>query len=58
MNLKGLRTNIINTKENDPDEIVKWAIYCSSIGDNEFLDEKLEQLRRIDSLANNQLRFL
>jgi hypothetical protein len=36
---------------NDPDEIVKWAIYCSSSGDNKFLDEMLEQLRSIDSLA-------
>ncbi|MGC2685465.1 MAG: hypothetical protein WA323_26720 [Candidatus Nitrosopolaris sp.] len=32
----------------DPDEIVKWAIYYSSNGDNKFLDEKLEQLRSID----------
>jgi hypothetical protein len=40
---------------NGPDEIVKWAIYCSSTGDNKFLDEMLEQLRSIDRLAN--LRF-
>jgi hypothetical protein len=32
---------------NDPDEIVKWAIYCSSNGDDTFLDDKLEQLRSI-----------
>jgi hypothetical protein len=36
---------------NHPDEIVKWAIYCSSSGDNKFLDEMLEQLHTIDSLA-------
>ena len=35
----------------NPDEIVKWAIYCSSNGDNKFLDDKLKQLRTIDSLA-------
>jgi hypothetical protein len=39
----------------DPDAIVNWASYCSSNGDNKFLDDKLEQLRSIDSLAN--LRF-
>jgi hypothetical protein len=33
----------------NPDEIVKWAIYCSSNGDNKFLDEKLKQLRYLDS---------
>jgi hypothetical protein len=33
----------------DPDAIVKWASYCSSNGDNKFLDEKLEQLTRLDS---------
>lgn len=38
-------------QNNDPDEIVKWAIYCSSNGDNKFLDEKLKQLLTIDSLA-------
>jgi hypothetical protein len=38
-------------QNNDPDEIVKWAIYCSSNGDNKFLDDKLDQLRNIDSLA-------
>jgi hypothetical protein len=37
---------------NDPDEIVKWAIYCSSNGDNKFLDDMLEQLRTIDRRLN------
>ena len=31
----------------NPDEIVKWAIYCSSNGDDTFLDNKLEQLRAL-----------
>jgi hypothetical protein len=38
-------------QDNDPDVIVEWAIYCSMNGDNKFLDDKLEQLRTIDSLA-------
>jgi hypothetical protein len=37
---------------NKPDEIVNWAIYCSVNGDDKFLDDKLEQLRSFDSLAN------
>jgi hypothetical protein len=45
-------------QDNDPNVIVEWANYCSMNGDNKFLDDKLEQLRRIDGLANNQLRFL
>jgi DNA transposition AAA+ family ATPase len=35
----------------DADEIVKWAIYCSSNRDNKFLDDMMQQLRTIDSLA-------
>ena len=35
----------------DADEIVKWAIYCSSNRDNKFLDDMLDQLQTIDSLA-------
>jgi DNA transposition AAA+ family ATPase len=35
----------------DADEIVKWAIYCSSNSDNKFLDDMLKQLHTIDSLA-------
>jgi hypothetical protein len=35
----------------NPNGIIKWAIYWSIKGDNKPLDEKLEQLRRIDSLA-------
>jgi len=35
----------------NPYGTIKWAVYCSSNGDNKFLDEKLEQLRSIDSLA-------
>jgi hypothetical protein len=33
---------------NDPDEIVKWAINGALKGDNQFLDKKLEQPRIID----------
>jgi hypothetical protein len=36
---------------NDPDEILRWAVYGVINGDNKFLDDKLEQLRTIDSLA-------
>ncbi len=36
----------------NPDEIIKWAIHRSINGDNKFLDEKLEQLRNINSFGN------
>jgi|SRR5215469_8840869 len=36
----------------DADEIVKWAIYCSSNHDNKFLDDML--VRSLDSLANRR----
>jgi hypothetical protein len=35
----------------DPDGIIRLAIYNSINGDNNLLDDKLEQLRTIDSLA-------
>jgi hypothetical protein len=35
----------------NPDVIIRWAIHSSFNGDNKFLDDKLEQLRTIDSLA-------
>jgi hypothetical protein len=35
----------------NPDVIIQWAIHSSFNGDNKFLDDKLEQLRTIDSLA-------
>ena len=35
----------------NPDDIIRWAIYNSINGDNTLLDDKLEQLRSIDSLA-------
>jgi hypothetical protein len=35
----------------NPDGILRWAILSSNKGDNVFLDDKLEQLRTIDSLA-------
>ncbi|MFZ0512341.1 MAG: hypothetical protein WAM14_12100 [Candidatus Nitrosopolaris sp.] len=34
----------------NPDAILKWAVQCSINGDNRFLDEKLVQLRSIDSI--------
>ncbi|MFZ0513230.1 MAG: hypothetical protein WAM14_16590 [Candidatus Nitrosopolaris sp.] len=36
----------------NPDEIIKWVVLCSLNGDNKILDEKLQQLRSIDTLAN------
>ncbi|MGC2684689.1 MAG: hypothetical protein WA323_22745 [Candidatus Nitrosopolaris sp.] len=35
-------------QNNDPDEIIKWAVHWSINGDNKILDDKLEQLRIID----------
>ena len=35
----------------NPDAIIRLAIYNSINGDNTLLDDKLEQLRTIDSLA-------
>jgi hypothetical protein len=35
----------------NPNGIIKWAIYWSIKGDNKPLDEKLEQLRKMDSLT-------
>jgi hypothetical protein len=49
--LKRLAYKFPQFHNNSPDEIVKWAIYSSSNGDNKFLDEMLEQLRTIASLA-------
>jgi hypothetical protein len=40
---------------NDPDEIMRLVAYYCINGDYKFLDDKLEQLRSIDRLAN--LRF-
>ena len=39
-------------QNNDPDSIMRWAVYNSINGDNTLLDDKLSQLRYIDSLAN------
>lgn len=35
----------------NPDEIIRWAILCTINGDNKILNDKLEQLHNIDSLA-------
>jgi hypothetical protein len=35
-----------------PEGLMQWAIFCCDNGDNRILDDKLEQLRTIDSLAN------
>jgi hypothetical protein len=35
----------------NPDAIMWWAVHGAINGNNKFLDEKLEQLRSIDSLA-------
>jgi hypothetical protein len=34
-----------------PEGLMQWAIFCCNDGDNKILDDKLEQLRTIDSLA-------
>lgn len=39
----------------NPDGIIRLAIYNSINGDDTFLDDKLEQLRYIDNLANAQM---
>ena len=36
----------------NPNAIITMAVYWSNKGDNKFLDEKLEQLRSMDSLSN------
>jgi hypothetical protein len=38
----------------NPDAIIRWAVFFN--GDNKFLDEKLEQLRRLDSYNTLQQR--
>ncbi|MGA9150293.1 MAG: hypothetical protein WBZ36_06930 [Candidatus Nitrosopolaris sp.] len=35
-------------QNNDPDEIVKWAINGALKGDTQFLDKKLQQLHMIE----------
>jgi hypothetical protein len=47
--LKRLVCKYAQFHNNSPDEIVRWAIYWSSNGDDTFLDAKLEQLSRLDS---------
>jgi len=38
-------------QNNDPDEIVRLVVFYCMNGDNTLLDDKLEQLRSIDSLT-------
>jgi hypothetical protein len=38
-------------QNNDPDEIVRLVVFYCINGDNTLLDDKLEQLRSIDSLT-------
>jgi hypothetical protein len=42
-------------QNNPPDEIVRLTINGAINGDNTLLDDMLEQLRYIDSLANVKL---
>jgi hypothetical protein len=35
-----------------PDDLLQWIVIACINGDNQLLEEKLEQLRYIDSLAN------
>jgi hypothetical protein len=51
--LKGLM-NKYSSYHTNPDDIIKFAIYNSINGDDTPLDDKLEQLRSLDSLANIQ----
>ena len=48
--LKGLM-NKYSSYHTNPDDIIRFAIYNSINGDDTLLDDKLEQLRTIDSLA-------
>ena len=48
--LKGLM-NKYSAYHTNPDDIIRLAIYNSINGDDTLLDDKLEQLRTIDSLA-------
>ena len=49
--LKGLM-NKYSAYHTNPDDIIRLAIYNSINRDDTLLDDKLEQLRTIDSLAN------
>jgi hypothetical protein len=49
--LKGLM-NKCSSYHTNPDDIIRLAIYNSINGDDTLLDDKLEQLRSLDSLAN------
>jgi len=46
--LKGLM-NRYSYYHTNPDDIIKFAIYNSINGDDTLLDDKLEQLRSLDS---------
>jgi len=35
-----------------PEGLMQWAIFCCNNGDNKILDDKLEQLRSLDSRLN------
>jgi hypothetical protein len=48
--LKRLMSKYPQYHEN-PDGIIRLAVYNSVNGDNTLLDDKLQQLRSIDSLA-------
>ncbi len=49
--LKALVNKYPQYQEANPDAIIRLAIYNSINGDNTLLDNKLDQLRTIDSLA-------
>jgi hypothetical protein len=51
--LKGLM-NKYSSYHTNPDDIIKLAVYNSINGDDTPLDDKLEQLRSLDSLANHR----
>jgi hypothetical protein len=50
--LKRLLYKYPQYQSNDPEEIVRLVVYNCINGDNTLLDDKLEQLRTIDSRLN------
>jgi len=36
----------------DPDEVVKWAVHAAIKGDMKFLDDKLDLLHTVETLAS------
>ena len=54
--LKGLM-NKYSDYHTNPDDVIRLAIFNSINRDDTLLDDKLEQLRRLDSLASIKFRY-